>query len=237
MDENQPDVISKLNRHYFLDFALAYARGRAPGRDVGDLMTLFDPKQNEDLHLHRFKRATELPRVRRVLGILRGFDPNELLDIGSGRGVFLWPLLDAFPNLPVTALDRRDDQIDDLRAVAAGGIERLRPVSGDVTKLGFADSSFDGVTMLEVLEHLPHPLLGAKEILRVARRFAIVSVPSKPDDNPEHLHLFTAESLTSLFQAAADLASREIKVRCEYVLNHLIAVIGISSLEKKDEMS
>ncbi|NJM35092.1 MAG: AAA domain-containing protein [Rhodomicrobium sp.] len=30
--------------------------------------------------------------------------PESLIDFGSGRGVFLWPLLDAFPDLPVMAV-------------------------------------------------------------------------------------------------------------------------------------
>jgi hypothetical protein len=32
-----------------------------------------------------------LPRVRKVLGVLRGVHPANLLDVGSGRGAFLWP--------------------------------------------------------------------------------------------------------------------------------------------------
>ena len=44
----------------------------------------------------------------RVLGTLRGIAPTHLLDIGTGRGVFLWPLLDAFPSLMVTAVERDD---------------------------------------------------------------------------------------------------------------------------------
>src|SRR3954453_17634663 len=52
------------------------------------------------LRLHRFKRTMALPRVNKVLGILHGLQPETLVDIGSGRGAFLWPLLDAFPHLP-----------------------------------------------------------------------------------------------------------------------------------------
>src|SRR5262249_58033931 len=61
--------------------------------------------QEAELRLHRFKRTMGLPRVRKTLGALRGLAPDSLLDVGSGRGAFLWPLLDAFPALPVTTLD------------------------------------------------------------------------------------------------------------------------------------
>jgi len=40
------------------------------------------------LRLHKFKANSELPPVRRVLGILQRLSPNSLLDIGSGRGTF-----------------------------------------------------------------------------------------------------------------------------------------------------
>ena len=62
-------------------------------------------------------------------------------------------------------------------------------------------------------------------MLRVCERFVVASVPSKPDDNPEHLHLHTAATLTELFtNAAADLGVT-VSVKCEYVPNHLFAVV------------
>ena len=107
------------------------------------------------LRLHRFKRTMGLPRVARVLGVLRSLQPRDLLDIGSGRGVFLWPLIEEFPELEVTALDRLEHRIASLRQVVAGGCPRLTVVSGDCLRLPFADRSFEVVTMLEVLEHIP----------------------------------------------------------------------------------
>ena len=66
----------------------------------------------------------------------------------------------------------------------------------------FPDDSFDVVTMPEVLEHSPqvdHAIMAA---VRMARRHVAVSVPSRPDDNPEHIHLLTRVRLTGLFGAA-----------------------------------
>ena len=170
---------------------------------------------------HRFERSGELLRVRRVLGALAGLMPTELLDIGTGRGAFLWPLMDRFPELPVTCVDPLEHRVERLRQVRHGGIETLTPLVGDVTTLPFPDAAFDGVTILEVLEHLPHPERAVAELVRVARRFVVASVPSKPDDNPEHLRLYTADTLTELFQSAG----RPVAVRCEYLLNHIVAVV------------
>ena len=170
---------------------------------------------------HRFKRSGELPRVRRVLGALAGLRPTELLDIGTGRGAFLWPLMDRFPELPVTCVDPLPHRVELLQQVRDGGIGLLTPMVGDVAALPFPDAAFDGVTILEVLEHLPKPEKTVAEVLRVARRFVLASVPSKPDENPEHLRLYTADTLTELFQSAG----RPVAVRCEYLLNHIVAVV------------
>lgn len=176
----------------------------------------------QGLRLHKFKRHSELPRVRKVLGVLRGLAPRTLLDLGSGRGTFLWPLIDAFPDIEVTATDRNPLRVDDIDAVRRGGVESLRARVMDATAIELADSAVDVVTALEVLEHLERPLAAAQEAVRVAARFVVASVPSKEDDNPEHIHLFDRDSFERLWLAAGASG-----VRVEYVLNHMIAVARI----------
>jgi len=206
------------------ELAAAYVRGSVPdqarGKGNAELLTL---GRSVGLKLHRFKRTKELPRVRAVLGVLRGLAPKRLLDIGTGRGVFLWPLLDAFPALEVTAVERDEYRRAHLEAVRRGGIERLHVVGADACQLPFENGAFDVVTVLEVLEHQADPVLLAREVVRLASRFVVVSVPSKPDDNPEHLQLFTRATLEALFQHAG-----AAKVQVQYVLNHMIAVARVS---------
>lgn len=169
-----------------------------------------------ELPLHYFKRTMPLARVQWALGVLRGLQSTSLLDIGSGRGTFLWPLLDAFPHLPVTAVDADPRRTELLTAVQAGGLERLNARQADATALPFPDASFDVVTMLEVLEHIPDAQTALAEAVRLCQRALLITVPSRPDDNPEHIHLFDEERLR---QMLADCGVERVK--CSGVPGHL----------------
>jgi ubiquinone/menaquinone biosynthesis C-methylase UbiE len=185
-----------------------------------DAQTLIRLGLEQGLRLHKFKRTMELPRVRKVLGILKGLQPQSLLDIGSGRGTFLWPLVNEFPALPVTAIDTREQRVEDIQAVHHGGVPNLSARRLDATALAYAGRSFDIVTMLEVLEHIPETQRALAEACRVAGRFLILSVPSKEDDNPEHIHLFDRQTLQ---EQLGQIGIR--RVTFDHVLNHLIAIV------------
>lgn len=202
--------------------AASYARG-ALGRLDADDDSVLAAAATAELRLHRFKRTSGLPRVRAVLGLLRGLGATSLCDLGSGRGAFVWPLLDELPELSVVAVDRLPHRVADLAAVARGGVARLTALRGDVARLGVATDATDVVTLLEVLEHLPDPAPAAREALRVARRAVVVTVPSTPDDNPEHLRLFDRASLTALF---VDAGARRVVV--DGVRGHLVAVAHVA---------
>src|SRR5438093_12404207 len=124
MSEGHPTT--DLARRFYLEPAAAFVRHALPDAPDGTPEGLVQLGLRAGLRLHRFKRTADLPRVRKVLGILRGLGPENLLDVGSGRGGFLWPLLDAFPWVPVTAIDRSAYRAGPLGAVAAGGHSRLR---------------------------------------------------------------------------------------------------------------
>jgi SAM-dependent methyltransferase len=220
---------------YFERIAAAYVRGKIasnlPGvlsstalSDLGntDLDAILEIGHEAGLRLHRFKRTMGLVRVDRVIGILRGIAPASLLDIGSGRGAFLWPLLDAMPWLEITACDMLDYRVADIQAVRDGGFTNLNARLEDATSLSLPDASFDVVTALEVLEHISDAARAVAQAVRVARRFVIASVPSQPDDNPEHIHLFSRADLQGMF-----LDAGVARVNFEAVLNHTIIVARV----------
>ncbi len=176
-------------------------------------------KENQ-LKLHHFKRTSLLPRVEKVLGHINTFYPKTLLDIGTGRGVFLWPLLDFYPNIDVTCIDVLSKRIEFLEHVRNGGILNIAPKLSDIQTVDFPDNSFDVVTFLETLEHIPNPEMALKNALRMAKRAVILSVPSKEDDNPEHIHLLDQNFFKDTL---ANVSSNSVKFY--YVLNHMIVVI------------
>ncbi len=215
------DAEAALEQQYYLPLAAAFVRGQL-GTDYGlSPAALVRHGRHLGLRLHKFKRS-RLPRVRKVLGTLHGLAPNHVLDIGSGRGAFLWPLLDAFPHVHVTAIDRKPLRVADMLSVARGGYDRLDAAAMDVHRLACADGSVDVVTFLEVLEHLPEPARAAREAVRVARRAVVVSVPAHEDTNPEHIHLFDRPRLERMFK---DAGAR--RVSFDAVLNHIIAIAVI----------
>ena len=155
------------------------------------------------LKLYPFKKGTQvLPRVRRVLGFLHSVSFETMLDVGSGRGVFLIPFLNEFPWVSVTSLELLEKRVDFLNDLAAGGFPGLHAECGDICSRPFPDKHFDVITLLEVLEHIPDVEKAVNAAVGMAKKYVVVTVPSKPDSNPEHIHLLTKEKLTRMFRDA-----------------------------------
>ena len=173
--------------------------------------------------LYPFKADKEtLPRVRRVLGFLMGTEFDSLVDVGSGRGVFLLPFLEAFPWVEVTSVDLQEKWVTFLQELSLGGFHKLAATRVDFCQDPFRENSADVVTMLEVLEHMPSPELAVQAAVRTARKYVVVSVPSKEDNNPEHLHLLTKEKLTNMFRDAGCT-----RLHFDGVNGHLILFAGV----------
>jgi 2-polyprenyl-3-methyl-5-hydroxy-6-metoxy-1,4-benzoquinol methylase len=87
---------------------------------------------------------------------------------------------------------------------------------GDLREMPYSDDSFDLVMCLEVLEHLPDPHRGLRELGRVTSAHCLVSVPHEPffratnflrgkhvpawGRDPEHLQHWTAKQFRRLVE-------------------------------------
>lgn len=87
---------------------------------------------------------------------------EKVLDVGIGTGRASLPLARAGKH--VTGVDSSQAMLDKCRQLAGGTPIDLLP--GDVTKLPFADASFDTVMSLNTMTHFPH----WRDILREWRR-------------------------------------------------------------------
>jgi ubiquinone/menaquinone biosynthesis C-methylase UbiE len=188
-----------------------------------ELNQLLEIGKQAGVKLYRFKNShDELPRVKQVMGFLRARYPQSLLDVGSGRGVFLFPFLDAFPWCQVTSVDILDYRVEFLQDICRGGVDNLTALEADICTQPLPDKSVDVVTMLEVLEHIPDAAGAIRAAVRMARNHVVVTVPSKPDNNPEHIHLLTKNILTEMFADAGCT-----KLHFDGVPGHLLLIATI----------
>jgi len=207
-----------MENEYLRRTAAAYVRGYAKRTGLALIQNLCDKPLNElnereldmlftagktcGLKMYRFKSHRDMPRVKIVMGFLRNVMPESLIDVGSGRGVFLLPFLEEFAGAAVTSVDILPYRVEFLNDISQGGYSNLTALLGDIRTAPLPEKSADVVTMLEVLEHIPDVETAARAAVRAAKKFVVVTVPSKPDNNPEHIHLLTKDKLTALFEGA-----------------------------------
>jgi SAM-dependent methyltransferase len=100
-----------------------------------------------------------------------GFDVRgckRILDAACGNGRYTrFILRHADKDAMVTAFDYSQGMLRRARNSLKGG--RATHVAADITRLPYADASFDGVICGWVLEHLPDPQPGLKELARVLK--------------------------------------------------------------------
>lgn len=134
-------------------------------------------------------------------------DTKTLLDAGCGNGIFGKILARDLPDLDVLGVDRS------LTALQFAGD---KTVQGGVDSLPVGDASYDCVSCLQVIEHLPVDVFEKtiSELARVAGKYIIVGVPF--DEATEknvtqcpqcrtifncdlHLRRFSADTMVKLF--------------------------------------
>lgn len=117
---------------------------------VGSLLSLHEPLVGHILRTRKF----DVSRQRRIL------------DVGAGAGQILGHLLKAaHPDAQLVAFDLSSQMLR--RARRRLKTNRPALIAGDLMQLPFADESFDCVTCGWVLEHLPDPQPGLREMGRV----------------------------------------------------------------------
>jgi SAM-dependent methyltransferase len=122
-------------------------------------------------HAERFDDREEQQRLAACAALIPAVAAS-VLDVGAGQGAFLRWLEEHHPVFRLAGIERAQSAIN----VA---VCETRISLGDISALPNPDRSFDVVTALEVLEHLPFSVYdaGRAEMARVADMAIIISVP------------------------------------------------------------
>ncbi|MFN0196042.1 MAG: class I SAM-dependent methyltransferase [Planctomycetaceae bacterium] len=108
---------------------------------------------------------------------------HRILDVGSGAGQILGHVMKVTrPDVKIVACDLSTKMLQ--RASDRLKSDRPSYITADLTKLPFADESFDCVTCGWVIEHLPDPAPGLSEIHRVLQPGGSVLILTTEDSIP-----------------------------------------------------
>ena len=101
---------------------------------------------------------------------------ETILDAGCGEGFTLNKLYQEEMGEELEGIDGSEEAISIGKKIHP----HLSLKRASIYKLPYKDSSFDLVLSTEVLEHLEEPEKALKEIIRVSRKYILLSVPNEP---------------------------------------------------------
>lgn len=147
-----------------------------------------------------------------LLEELQDLHPDSILDVGCGEGFMLEKVRVAGIARALEGVDVRSDAVEIGRALHP----ELTLRQGSIYALPYPDASFDVVVCSEVLEHLERPEEALTELIRVAKRYCVISVPNEPffqtanflrgknlsrwGNDIEHIQHWTKMGITSLLE-------------------------------------
>lgn len=144
--------------------------------------------------------------LRAVVRTIKPLNISSILDVGCGEGFTL-------ATLKKEGIGKKLEGVDYVENALEIG-KKLYPdlvlKKGDIYRLQYKADSFDLVLCTEVLEHLAEPEKGLRELVRVSKKYALVTVPNEPwftfqriargknllklGAHPEHIQWWTAGS-------------------------------------------
>jgi SAM-dependent methyltransferase len=119
-------------------------------------------------------------RVRTVLEYLDIQPGDRVLDCGCGLGWFLRVVEEVRP----CRLSGVDSDLPRLASARRELSPRTGVAAGDVTRLPYADATFDKIILSEVLEHLPDDRAGLREVRRILKPGGLVAITVPNRDYP-----------------------------------------------------
>jgi SAM-dependent methyltransferase len=141
-------------------------------------------------------------RTYHIMRAIARLDAKSLLDVGAAEG-YKAALAKHLFGMEAVASDLSPEACK-----RAEEIYHIRAVPADVHDLPFSDGEFDIVLCSETLEHVTDYRIAVKELMRVAKKAVIVTVPHEPEEKVEenintavphgHIHAFGPDSFDYL---------------------------------------
>jgi SAM-dependent methyltransferase len=134
---------------------------------------------NHEAALHDFNPERDRVEILRCFAALSVFPKDSanasLLDAGCGNGFFCHWISSRHGLSDITGVDISEPRTE----LARKRYPRLKFVTGDLSRLPFNEAQCDIVTCIEVLEHMRDPLSVIRELVRVARKYILITVPDR----------------------------------------------------------
>lgn len=126
----------------------------------------FEPQVSADCYNRTAFHPLRIESITEQLRILSCLRSSSVLEVGVGLGL-IKAFLSKVPTVTLKTLDIATDLSPDY--------------TGSVLEMPFENNSFDTILCCQVLEHLPFSSfsIALKEIYRVTRKYAIISIPDK----------------------------------------------------------
>ncbi len=189
----------------------------------------------EHLYYRNFEPALERLRfLSKQLKKLSEID-MQFCDLGFGPGVLTQFILEEKPAWTASGIDISPECVHYANKLMKlkGVDERVQFTTGDIRSLPYADNTFDLVLAMEVLEHIPDPLKGLLEAVRVLKPggYAITSIPVQL---PIPMHLYVPKSpreVLDLYEdvnlEVLDFSAKEFKTKMgSFVATFALSVKG-----------
>ena len=113
---------------------------------------------------------------RTLIAMARPLSPKTVLDAGCGEGFSLNKLMLNKIGIKIEGVEQSKEAIE----LGKKLFPKAKIKLGDIYNLPYKTNSFDLVVSTEVLEHMEDPQKALLEIIRVSKKYIILSVPNEP---------------------------------------------------------
>lgn len=111
-----------------------------------------------------------------LISLIAPLNPQKVLDAGCGEGFTLSKFYEFKIGKELEGIDSSEQAVE----LGKKMYPHLSLKIGDIYTLRYIDNSFDIVICTEVLEHLQDPKEALKELIRVSKKYLLLTVPNEP---------------------------------------------------------